>query len=106
MSVSAHNLQTKREGLDVVIRGIEAGKVSCHGRKDSGQVGLQVVDVHVEHLHLLQKLGLGILEVEGREPIGAQVALDLGCGAARLTQRLARHIEAKIAGSHDGVNVS
>lgn len=65
----------------------------------------QVVNVHVEELDLLKETGLGVLEVQGREPVGAQVGPGHGSGAAGLAQGLASRIEAEVAGSHDGVDV-
>jgi len=66
---------------------------------------LQIVDVHVEHLYILQSPILG-LEVQLRGPVVAEVVLDEGRGTRGFGEELVvGHGEAKCVTTLDGVDV-
>lgn len=67
--------------------------------------GLQIVDVHVEHLDGLEVAILGVLKVEPREPVGTHITLDESSSALGLAEFLPGRVRVEVAGAHDGVHM-
>lgn len=67
---------------------------------------LQVVDIGVEQLDVFKHAGLGVFEVQGRDPVVAVIAVDLGIGALGLHEILTSSRNAEVAASEDVVNMS
>lgn len=87
--IARDHLQTRGEGLDVVVGGLE-----------------EVVDVGVVDVDRLQQTGLGVVEIQSRVPVVGEVTLDQSGTAVGLEQVLAGGGEAKVAASENVVDVS
>lgn len=86
--VANDHLEAGGEGLDVVVGGLE-----------------EVVDVGVVDVDILQVARLGVVEVDGRVPVVAEVTLDQSVTAVGLEQLLTGGAEAKVAATQDVVDV-
>lgn len=87
--IARDHLQASREGLDVVVGGLE-----------------EVVDVGVVNVDRLEEAGLGVVEVQRRVPVVGEVTLDQRSTAVGLEQLLAGGREAKVAATENVVDVS
>lgn len=67
---------------------------------------LQVVDIGVEQLDVFKHTSLGVLEVQGRDPVVAVITVDLGIGALGLHEILTSSRNTEVAASKDVVNMS
>lgn len=86
--IAGQHLQAGREGLDLVVGGLE-----------------EVVDVGVVDVDVLKVARLGVVEVERRVPVVAVVALDQGGTAVGLDEVLAGGGQAEGAAAQDVVDV-
>lgn len=66
---------------------------------------LQVVDIGVEQFNVLKHTSLGVLEVQGRDPVVAVIAVDLGIGALGLHEILTSSRNTEVAASKNVVNM-
>jgi len=87
--LASYHLQSKGEGLDLVIGGLE-----------------EVVHVHVKQRDLLELASLGILEEQTGDPVVALVVLNLSRCALGVDQDTAIDNGVEVASSHDSVVVA